>query len=223
MKILKITFIVFLVTNNFYGQVNHIDYGQMHLAIDKTLKEDERQTELEEKSTTKSGLMIMAENTNNSIRESYEQIRQRLNTLQPWLQLGSSSLIVFIKINTIIDQSVYIVELLGEFPVGAIEIYDDILTFGDEAIAIGGLITGITLQIGVINQMEQNDRMKLIKYAIAELNRLIYMQKLMINKMRMYKYKFNANNINGFGLGLWTNDDANIINETINNVESLGL
>jgi hypothetical protein len=195
----------------------------MHLAIDKTLKENERQNELVEKSGTKTGLVIMAENTNNNIKDAYEDIRTRLNTIQPWIQLVPVTFNIVQKIDLIIVQTGYIGELILEFPLGTMEVYDNILEFGDEAIDVGALITGIILQIGVINQMEQDDRTKLLKYAVGELNRLIYMQRLMITKLRLFKYKFNSNFTNGFGLGLWTNDDINIINETIDNVEALGL
>lgn len=197
---------------------DYISYYLIHVAVDHTLKEHERQ-----KSIRNNQAVVTAEEEINrgkmsSFNRKYKQVKERLNSLSLLFDGAFMSMEAYPLLNSIVKTQQDIVREVQAAPYLIPLAISSEAQFVEKARSIIMFLTGLALTYGDINQMKAGDRKMLLHHAIDELYLLDGISTGLLNTINNIKL---AQQLKKAQFETWVNRDKEIINDIITNAKVL--
>src|SRR5690606_30582522 len=197
---------------------DYICYYIMHVAIDHTLRETERQENIRNNQM----LVGTAENVNNNeqkqLQQTYDKIMYRLSSLGHAIDASVVTVEAYPTITQIINTQQNIINTVKDHPELTLVAINSQKGIVEKAQSIGSYMAGLILSIGDINQMKSGNRKLLLEHALSELRSVRALSQTLLSNMR---WQIRLHEQQRRETIRWINREKELVIDIINNAKKL--
>jgi len=208
--------IAFFISQKSYGK-DYICYYTMHVMIDHTLREHERQTDIR---NTQAITAAQEENNKaklNEVKEVYTKIRSRLNSLGFIFNSVSFTIDAIPIINRVVSRQRELINLASSHPkLAAFHIGNEVKIL-DKLQLLARFMTALLITYQDINQMKASDRKTLFDHGLYQLQDIYIATNQIYQNCQNYLY---AEQLKKMEIKYWVNREKNMIEQIIQNAKN---
>jgi len=191
----------------------NVSFPMMNQEIRHTMQENDRQEEMHNKQLTNVAAETANEKQWSKLKETTSKVQDRLRIVSFAMQAIPVGVEMVKDIQFIKDNQQKIYNEISDAPYLIPFIINDQIQFADDAQMTIGLLTGIVLSYGAINQMEKAERKILLEYASAEIQNLKLATTYTLMNIRRIRRRTEMQSAN---IQYYINRDKQIITDILN-------
>jgi len=197
---------------------DYISYYLVHVGVDHTLKEHERQKDIKNQQAVVGVLEETNKTETNKLKNTYDKIISRLSKLGLAIDAAFMVQEAYPMLSQLIETQSKVIDVVSDHPQLLPLAIENERFIVEKGRSLVNYMTGLFLSVGDLNQMKAGDRKLLLSHALNELSSLNGMSWKMLSVMRG---RLLADKLKQMRTLAWVNREKNLIGDIIENATRL--